>query len=418
MSSIAINGALIVTQNETREVFRGSVLVVNDRIEYVGEKSQGADEELDGNGFIVMPGLINTHAHVAMSHLKGQLDDIDLAAFLERTYPLDAERSEKGIYNSAVLGISEMIDSGITCFADMYYSEDVIARACQDSGIRANLAWNTLDRELTTQHGDPVANASQFISSFMGRELITPSIGIQGIYAASDETIARAIEVSRSHGTLVHMHLSETRKEVYDFVKKNNQRIVEHLSDKNLLPERLLAAHGVWLTLREIRLLSRAHSSISWNSLSNAKLASGGIPAVPEMMSNGITVSLGTDSSASNNSLDMFQLMKFSSLMTKNARWDATVIPAQVSLDMATVNGARAIGNTMIGSIETGKKADLVLLDTNMPNLIPTGTGNAISNIVYSANAGNVDSVIIDGKFVKRHGKLANGIRLPRDNFV
>jgi len=418
VSSIAINGALIVTQNETREVIRGSVLVVNDRIEYVGQTKQGADEEIDGNGFIVLPGFINTHAHVAMSHMKGQLDDIDLETFLRRTYQLDAERSEKGIYNSAVLGISEMIDAGITCFADMYYSEDVIARACQDSGIRANLAWNTLDRELTTQRGDPVSNAGQFISSFKGKELITPSIGIQGIYAASDETIARAIEVSRSHGTLVHMHLSETRKEVYDFVKKNNQRIVEHLSDKNLLPERLLAAHGVWLTLREIRLLSRAHSSVSWNSLSNAKLASGGMPAVPEMMSNGITVSLGTDSSASNNSLDMFQLMKFSSLMTKNARWDSTVIPAQVSLDMATVNGARAIGNTKIGSIEAGKKADLVLIDATRPNLIPTGIENAVSNIVYSANAGNVDSVIIDGKFVKRHGKLTNVIRIPHNDFV
>ncbi len=418
MSSIAINGALIVTQNETREVIRGSVLVANDRIEYVGQTKQGADEEIDGNGFIVLPGFINTHAHVAMSHMKGQLDDIDLETFLRRTYQLDAERSEKGIYNSAVLGISEMIDAGITCFADMYYSEDVIARACQDSGIRANLAWNTLDRELTTQRGDPVSNAGQFISSFKGKELITPSIGIQGIYAASDETIARAIEVSRSHGTLVHMHLSETRKEVYDFVKKNNQRIVEHLSDKNLLPERLLAAHGVWLTLREIRLLSKAHSSVSWNSLSNAKLASGGMPAVPEMMSNGITVSLGTDSSASNNSLDMFQLMKFSSLMTKNARWDSTVIPAQVSLDMATVNGARAIGNTKIGSIEAGKKADLVLIDATRPNLIPTGIENAVSNIVYSANAGNVDSVIIDGKFVKRHGKLTNVIRIPHNDFV
>ena len=418
MSSIAINGALIVTQNETREVIRGSVLVANDRIEYVGQTKQGADEEIDGNGFIVLPGFINTHAHVAMSHMKGQLDDIDLETFLRRTYQLDAERSEKGIYNSAVLGISEMIDAGITCFADMYYSEDVIARACQDSGIRANLAWNTLDRELTTQRGDPVSNAGQFISSFKGKELITPSIGIQGIYAASDETIARAIEVSESHGTLVHMHLSETRKEVYDFVKKNNQRIVEHLSYMNLLPERLLAAHGVWLTLREIRLLSKAHSSVSWNSLSNAKLASGGMPAVPEMMSNGITVSLGTDSSASNNSLDMFQLMKFSSLMTKNARWDSTVIPAQVSLDMATVNGARAIGNTKIGSIEAGKKADLVLIDATRPNLIPTGIENAVSNIVYSANAGNVDSVIIDGKFVKRHGKLTNVIRIPHNDFV
>ncbi len=418
MSSIAINGALIVTQNETREVIRGSVLVVNDRIEYVGQTKQGADEEIDGDGFIVLPGFINTHAHVAMSHMKGQLDDIDLETFLRRTYQLDAERSEKGIYNSAVLGISEMIDAGITCFADMYYSEDVIARACQDSGIRANLAWNTLDRELTTQRGDPVSNAGQFISSFKGKELITPSIGIQGIYAASDETIARAIEVSESHGTLVHMHLSETRKEVYDFVKKNNQRIVEHLSYMNLLPERLLAAHGVWLTLREIRLLSKAHSSVSWNSLSNAKLASGGMPAVPEMMSNGITVSLGTDSSASNNSLDMFQLMKFSSLMTKNARWDSTVIPAQVSLDMATVNGARAIGNTKIGSIEAGKKADLVLIDATRPNLIPTGIENAVSNIVYSANAGNVDSVIIDGKFVKRHGKLTNVIRIPHNDFV
>ena len=179
MESLAINNCLIVTQNSYREVFRGNILVEGSEIRYVGKDKCAADVTMDGSKLLAVPGFIDTHAHVAMSHLKGMIDDLDLEAFLNKTYDFDSKRTEQGIYNSALLGIREMISSGITCFADLYYSEDIIARACKDSGIRANLAWNTLDMEYTTQNGDPVANAERFISEHRNERLITPTIGVQ-----------------------------------------------------------------------------------------------------------------------------------------------------------------------------------------------------------------------------------------------
>lgn len=418
MESLAINNCLIVTQNSYREVFRGNILVEGSEIRYVGKDKCAADVTMDGSKLLAVPGFIDTHAHVAMSHLKGMIDDLDLEAFLNKTYDFDSKRTEQGIYNSALLGIREMISSGITCFADLYYSEDIIARACKDSGIRANLAWNTLDMEYTTQNGDPVANAERFISEHRNERLITPAIGVQGIYVASDETIQRAFDISEKYGTVLHMHLSETRKEVYDFVKKTGKRPVEHLSEKNFLRPNMLAAHAVWVTMREVKMLSKGGVSISWNSVSNAKLASGGLPPVPEMMSNGVNVSLGTDSSASNNSLDIFQEMKFSAISMKNSRWDPKVISAQQILDMATVNGSRAIGDKSIGSLETGKKADIVFLDLSSPNMVPTMENNAVNNVVYSANPSCVRHVMIDGVFLKKDFSLINKIETDGMNFV
>ncbi len=417
MSSIAFNNGLIVSQNAQREVFKGSILIEGNKIEYVGKEPQEGDETMDANRFMIMPGLINTHSHVAMSHLKGRLDDIDLMELLEKTGKLDSLRTPDGIYNSSVLGIMEMINSGITSFADLFYSEDLTAKACNDMGIRANLAWNTLDPEITTQKGNPLSNAEHFISHFKKDRLVTPSIGIQGVYAASEETISGALKIADSLKTITHMHLSETRKEVYDFVKKNNKRPVEYLAEKGFLRNNLLAAHGVWLTLREIRLLGKAGVNVSWNSISNAKLATGGLPPIPEMISNGVSISMGTDSSATNNSLDLFQLMKFSSISMKNSRWDATVLPAQTILDMATINGALAIGNEGIGSIEKGKLADIILIDTRSPNMYPTTPDNAVNNIVFSANPNNVGFVIVDGKFLKRDNMLTTEIEMPVENF-
>lgn len=417
MDSLAINNCLIVTQNSSREVFRGSILIEGSEISYVGRESPEASEVIDGSNLLAAPGFIDTHAHVAMSHLKGRLDDLELEEFLKKTYELDSQRTENGIYNSAVLGIQEMISSGITCFADLYYGEDIIARACNDSGIRANLAWNTLDQEYTTQKGDPIHNAERFISDHIGDRLVTPSIGVQGIYVASDDTFHRAIEISEKYGTILHMHLSETRKEVYDFVRKTGKRPVEYLHEKNFLISNTLAAHAVWLTLREVKMLSKDGVSVSWNSISNAKLASGGLPPVPEMIANGVNVSMGTDGSATNNSLDMFQEMKFSAISMKNSRWDARVTGAQEILDMATVNGARAIGNSLIGSLERGKKADIIFLDLSLPCMFPTDESNAVNNLVYSANPSCVRHVMIDGVFVKKDFNLLNKIQLKEKEY-
>ena len=406
MQSTLIRDAIIVTQNGKREIKRGNILIKGNRISEIGETSTDADRIIEADGNIVLPGFINTHCHVAMSHLKNRLDDVDLQKFLDLTFKLDSGRTPEGIYNSSVLGISEMINNGITSFADLYYSEDIIARAVIDSGIRGYLSWVTLDRKFTTQDGDTLDNAEQFIREFRGKDRITPSVGIQGIYVAGDDIYASASEIAKKYGTIIHTHLAETREEVYNFVKAHNgKRPVEHLSDIGFLNENILAAHSVWATLREVKLMAKSGTKVSWNAVSNFKLGVGGVPPVPEMMANGITISMGTDSNGSNNSLNMFEAMKFSALSVKNERWNPSLMKAQEILDMATVNGARSLGDESTGSIEAGKKADIIMIDASMPNIFPVSEENAVNSIVYSANPSNICMVMVDGKILKETGK-------------
>ena len=406
MQSTLIRDAIIVTQNGKREIKRGNILIKGNRISEIGETSTDADRIIEADRNIVLPGFINTHCHVAMSHLKNRLDDVDLQKFLDLTFKLDSGRTPEGIYNSSVLGISEMINNGITSFADLYYSEDIIARAVIDSGIRGYLSWVTLDRKFTTQDGDTLDNAEQFIREFRGKDRITPSVGIQGIYVAGDDIYASASEIAKKYGTIIHTHLAETREEVYNFVKAHNgKRPVEHLSDIGFLNENILAAHSVWATLREVKLMAKSGTKVSWNAVSNFKLGVGGVPPVPEMMANGITISMGTDSNGSNNSLNMFEAMKFSALSVKNERWNPSLMKAQEILDMATVNGARSLGDESTGSIEAGKKADIIMIDASMPNIFPVSEENAVNSIVYSANPSNICMVMVDGKILKETGK-------------
>ena len=408
MQSTLIRDAIIVTQNSRREVKRGNILIRGNKISEVGETSADADRTIEAHGNIVLPGFINTHCHVAMSHLKNRLDDVDLQKFLDLTFKLDSGRTPEGIYNSSLLGISEMINNGVTSFTDLYYSEDVIARAVMDSGIRGYLSWVTLDRKYTTQDGDTVDNAEKFIREFKGKDRITPSVGIQGIYVAGDDIYSSASDIAKKHGTIIHTHLAETREEVYNFVKTHNgKRPIEHLSDLGFLNENVLAAHSVWATLREVKLIAKAGTKVSWNAVSNFKLGVGGVPPIPEMMANGVTISIGTDSNGSNNSLNMFEAMKFSALSVKNERWNPALMKAQEILDMATVNGARSLGDESIGSIEAGKKADIIMIDSRMPNIFPVSEENAVNSIVYSANPSNISMVMVDGKILKEAGKIS-----------
>ena len=415
----------------------------------LGKIKGSADIEIDASGKAVLPGFINTHTHVAMAHLKGLLDDIPLETFLDRTFSLDSNRSEKGIYNASMLGMAEMIDSGITSFHDLYYSEDIIAKAASRLGIRAFLAWVTLDVEYTTQKGSPLQNADSFIRKKHG-DLVTPSVGIQGIYVASDETYNGASDIARKYDTTMHTHLSETRKEVYDYATGHNgQRPVEHLSSIGFLDSRLIAAHSAFVTMREVRQLAKANVKVSWNSISNCKLGTGGMPPVPEMLDHGITISLGTDSNGSNNSLNMFEMMKFSSLLVKSARWNPAVINAQKMLDMATRDAAATDAKIMflegtyvtgiplpislyecsgtasslrrndIGVLKEGNLADVIMIDLNQSNLIPANADNIVQGIVYSANPSNVDTVIVNGSILKSRKKLKRKIpETEKENMV
>lgn len=394
----AIRDAWIVTQDERRSIIRGDVLIDGERIAAVGDVGDDVDREIPASGDIVMPGLINTHCHVAMTVMKGSVDDLNFPDFLQKVFKVDSDRSDEDIAIGARLGLLEMICSGTTTFVDLYYSQDVIARAVKESGVRGVLGWAVLDEEFTTQSGKPVDNCRKFCQKYADERKIIPAVGPQGVYVCGKETWQEASALSEEIQVPLTFHLSETRGEVNEHHRKTGMRPVDWLDSIGVLTERCIAAHSAWLTINEVRALGRARASISTCPVSNMKLATGGVAPIPEMLENGVTVSIGTDGSSTNNSLDMFAEMKTLGLLQKSSRWDATVTPAQQLLDMATLGGAKAIGmESSLGSIEPGKIADLVILDGNAPNIRPLSHQNMISNIIYSGNALNTQTVFCQG---------------------
>jgi 5-methylthioadenosine/S-adenosylhomocysteine deaminase len=341
--------------------------------------------------------------------MRSVADDVKLEQFLDRTFAIDAKRTPEDVGIGAVLGCLEMARSGTTTLLDFYYSEDVIAKAVEKIGLRGYLGWTVLDEKFTTQKGKPISNCENFIKAHKNRPLIRPIVSLQGVYVCSDETFLQARELAKKEGTFCQYHLSETRNEVYEHKKKTGKRPVEHLSEIGFLAKGDIAAHGVWITINEVRELAKAGVSVAHCPTSNMKLASGGVAPVPEMLAEGVGVCLGTDGCSSNNSLDMFLEMKFASLMHKAHKWDATVLNAQKVLDMATVEAAKAIGaEKELGSIEVGKKADLIIVDAKSAAMAPTRPDNVIANIVYAGPSQAVRDTMVDGKFVLRDRKIVN----------
>ena len=401
-------GGLLVTQDPQRRVIRGDLRVEGGRISAVGDVGKAtADEEVDASGNALVPGFVNAHTHVAMSLLRGIADDRELAGFLETLFAVDARRTEANVEAGARAGIAEMLLSGTTSFLDLYYFEDAVARAVESLGVRGFLGWAVLDPELTTQKGVPVDNARAFIQRWKGHALVSPLVAPQGVYVCGKETWLRAREVAQSAGTLVHYHLSETRREVHEHQTKTGRRPVVWLEEIGFLGPRSVAAHAVWLTGEEIGLLAKREVGVAHCPSSNLKLASGGVAPVVELRAAGATVGLGTDSVASNNSLSMLREMHLAGLVQKNQRWDATVLSAQELLDLATLEGARILGRAAdLGSLEVGKQADLSLFRLDHPTLLPARPEAIVSHIAYSASDEAIDSVYVGGVPVVRHRAL------------
>ena len=403
--SLLLRGGSVVTQDASRRVIMGDVLVEDGRIAAVGAVDAAADEVIDCTRCAVLPGLINAHHHVANTLLRGIADDVPLEALLEKAFAVDAKFTRRDVQLGALLGCVEMIRSGTTSFHDLFYWEDEIARAVREAGMRGFLSWVTLDRGLTTQRGDPVKNADAFVSKHLGDPLVTPSVGVQGVYAASEETYVRAKEAADRHGVRMHTHVSETRPEVYGHVEKTGLRPVEWLEKIGFLSDRLLAAHAVWVTRNEVRALARHGVGVAHCPVSNMKLASGGVAPVPEMLEDGVRVSLGTDSPISNNGMDLFAEMKVAALLHKATRWDAGTMPAQTVLDLATVRAADALGvASELGSIEVGKRADLAVVSMRGAHTTPFYPANLISHLVYACRGSDVRATIVDGAVLMADG--------------
>jgi len=406
--SLLLRGGLVVTQDAERRIFKGDVLIEDGRIAAVGKIDEGGDEVIDCTGCAVIPGLINTHNHVANTLMRGLADDLPLEKMLEKTFAIDAHMTRRDVQSGALLGCVEMLKNGITSFVDLFYWEDEVARAARESGIRAFLAWVILDQEYTTQKGSPLKNAETFIRKVKGEDRVTPMAGVQGVYVCSEETYLATKDMSEREGVAMHTHLSETREEVHNHQRKHGLRPVEWLDKIGFLSNKLLAAHCVWVTLNEIRTLSSRGVKVSHCPVSNMKLASGGYAPVPEMLDEKVAVSLGTDSPVSNNGLDLFSDMKVCSLMHKASRWDASVMPAQKIFDLCTVDAARCLGRDDLGSVEVGKTADLAVVDFREPHTTPFYLENVLSQLVYSVRGSDVKVTIVGGDVLVRNGKVTS----------
>ena len=407
--SIRFRGAWLVTQDEHRRLLRGDLRIEDGSITHVGpEAAPAAEVDVEAARRAIVPGFVNAHTHVAMGPMRGVADDRDLAGFLEKLFALDARRTEVDLEAGAAQGIAEMLLSGTTTFLDLYYGEDAVARAVERLGIRGYLGWAVLDPELTTQQGRPLDNAEKFIGRWAGRPRVRPLVAPQGVYVCGEATWLGARELAERTGTFVHCHLSETRKEVHEHEAKYGLRPPAWLERIGALVPGMVAAHGVWLTRAEIELLARNRVGIAHCPSSNMKLATGGVCPVPELQAAGATVGLGTDSVASNNSLSMLREMHLAGLLQKQHRWDAAVLPAQALLDLATRHGAELLGEGgRLGSLEVGKRADLVLFDLDHPTLTPARPEAIVSHLAYSASEEAVDSVYVEGEAVVEHRRLA-----------
>jgi 5-methylthioadenosine/S-adenosylhomocysteine deaminase len=398
-SSTVFRNALLVTQDAQRRVVRGDLAIEGGRIVHVGPAAPKMEREVDASRFAIVPGFINTHTHVAMSILRGLADDRDLGAFLERLFAVDAHRTDADLEAGAAAGIAEMLLSGTTSFLDLYYGQDAVARAVERLGIRGFLGWAVLDPAMTTQKGNPVDNARSFIGRWEGRPRVSPLVAPQGVYVCNAETWLSARDLATERRTLLHYHLSETRREVHEHETKTGLRPPLWLDSIGALGAGQVAAHGVWLTRREIQLLAGKHVGIAHCPSSNLKLATGGVAPVQELRSAGAVVGLGTDSSASNNSLSMLREMHVAGLLQKHHLWDAAALPAGALLDMATIDGARLIGRVAdLGSLEVGKQADLMLVRLDHPTVLPARRDTIISHLAYSASEEAIHSVYVGGE--------------------
>ena len=414
MSSVLIkNCSWLVTQNPRRDALRDhSVLIRDGKIEEIGKGLRSpADVEVDGEGKIVLPGLINTHTHLSMVLFRGYADDMQLQDWLQKKiWPLEVRLTGEACYQGALLGCAEMIMSGTTTFMDMYFHLEDVARAVDESGLRAFLSYGIIDLFDPAKAKAEQEKSRQLFEFFrnLGSSRIRYALGPHAPYTCSAETLLWAKEFAEKNGLIFHIHIAETRKEQADSQQQHGARVVEYLNKIGALCNRMLAAHCVWLTKSEVDLLAKAGVSVAHCPVSNMKLASGGVAPLPEMFERGVTVGLGTDGAASNNSLDMFETMKVCALLHKAQRWDPTVLNAQKVLDLATVEGARALGIAdEVGSIEVGKKADIIILDGKMPNMNPVhGKETIVSDLVYSASAANVNTTIVDGKVLMQNRQL------------
>ncbi len=414
-ADLIVSGATIITMDGERHVFEeGALAVKGDAIVAIGPSKEilakyEAKQKIDASGKLMMPGLINGHTHIPMVLMRGLIDDVTLDDWL-RKYIFPAEDrnvTEEYVRWGSRLALAEMIRSGTTTFADMYYFEDAEAEETKAAGLRGVLGetWIDFPAPDNKNEAEMAAYSEKFLKKWQGDPLIHAAVAPHSIYTCSEKTLKDAAALAHKYHAPILIHVAEMRKEYVDSLEKNGATPVQYLERIDVLGPDVLAAHCIWVDYTDMKILADRQVGCVHNPSSNMMLASGVAPVVDERAA-GMRVGLGTDGPAgSNNDLDMMEEMDLAAKLQKTNRVDPRALGAKGALEMATIEGARALHmEKEIGSLEVGKKADFVILNLDVPNAVPMY--DVYSQIVYALKASEVETVVVAGKTLLKDGKL------------
>lgn len=417
MKKLIVRGGTIVTMNAARAIVNGDLLIEGATIRKIGrlsEKDRASASVLDATGKIVIPGFVQTHVHLCQTLFRNLADDLELLDWLKlKIWPFEAAHSPASIALSARMGIAELIRGGTTTILDMatVHHTDHIFEAIESSGLRAVCGKAMMDecpgapKGLNETRQWSVQESLRLKKDWHDRSngRIRVAYAPRFVLSCSEDLLKDVRDSSREEGMLIHTHASENRGELEAVIQKCGMPNVEYFHRIELTGERLCLAHGIWLNEREIGMIRETDTKVMHCPSSNLKLGSG-VAKIPELLSRGVTVSLGADGAPCNNNLDMFQEMRLTALLQK-PRLGPTSLTAETVFEMATLNGAKTLGmEKAIGSLEPGKKADLSVLDLDTVHSQPASS--LYSQLVYSAKSTDVQSVVIDGRVVMKNRKL------------
>ncbi|RKO68100.1 amidohydrolase [Desulfofundulus salinus] len=404
MMGMLIRGAAVLTMEKPESLLPdGEIIVEGQYITHVGPAGSVSPERtfervIDARGMLAMPGFVNCHTHAAMTLFRGYADDLPLMQWLqEKIWPVEERLEPEDIYWGTMLCCLEMMRSGTTTFADMYFHMDEAARAVEKAGLRASLSRGMIG--LSPGAGEALDYSRRFIRDWHGQAggRITTMLGPHAPYTCPPDFLHRVMEVAADLKVGIHIHIAETRAEIEEIRQKYGKTPVVLMDEVGLFEFQVLAAHCVHLDENDIRILAEKKVGVAHNPESNMKLASG-IAPVTRLLAAGALVGLGTDGAASNNNLDMMEEMRSAALLQKVATMDPTALAAFDALSMATANGARVLGLHDVGLLKPGYKADIILINLDQPHFYPRH--DLVAHLVYAARSADVETVIIDGRVV------------------
>ena len=412
--SLLITGGFVITEDAANRMIPDGAVAIDagtivdvDRASAIAARYQAA-ATVDATGQIVLPGLINTHTHAPMVMYRGLADDLALMEWLQKyIFPAESKTvSPEMVRIGTRLAALEMIESGTTTFADMYYFEDEIARAVAEAGLRGVLGETIIEFPSPDAKtpSEALSRAEAFIKKFKGDPLVVPAVAPHSMYALDESTLRACAALARRYSVPVLIHLAETHDEIDTAQRKYGTTPAAYLESIGFWGPETLAAHGVWVTDADIDILKSRGVGVSHNPESNMKLASGAAP-VTKYLGAGVRLGLGTDGAASNNDLDMFEAMRQASFLAKLTTRDPTAVPARTALDLATRGGAMALHmEDRIGSLEKGKAADVITVSMSAARQIPMY--DPVSHLVYVTRGDDVRTTIVNGRVLMKDRRV------------